>query len=122
MVSGVALGLYVNSIQAEDVLPDDTVNPAVTGTAPVLSRTGPPAIAHSREQVEHKLSQEDWLLVEHALQDIGRQCLVAFPHGLDDHFEWGVVSAILGVDGICCLLAGTCPRPHAELAILLEPA
>ena len=79
MVSGEALDLYVNSIQAEDVLPDDTVNPAVTGTAPVLSRTGPPAIAHRREQVEHELFQEDRLLVEYALQDSGRQCLVAFP-------------------------------------------
>lgn len=64
------------------VLPDHTVNPTVTGTAPMLSRTGPPAIAHSREQGEHELLQEDRLLVEHPLQDVGRQRLVALPHGL----------------------------------------
>ncbi len=67
VVSSVALGLHIDPIQAENVLADDAVNPAVTGTAPMLSRTSPPAVAHRCEQIEHELLQEDRLLIEHPL-------------------------------------------------------
>jgi hypothetical protein len=49
MVGGVALRLHIAMIQAKSVLPDHTVNSTVAGTGPMLSRTGPAAVAHRGE-------------------------------------------------------------------------
>jgi hypothetical protein len=116
----VPLGLHVNLVQAERVLPDDAVQAVIAGSAQVLSRSGRATVSHGRQDIQDEPFQERWLTFSYAFEDFRRNGIVSLRDRIGDGLPGRGLCGCRRVLRIGFRRAGVTACPAPELDELLE--
>src|SRR5665647_340412 len=122
VVLGIPLGLQVDAVQTQGVLPDDSVDAAVADLAGVLDGARAAAVAHRRQNLQYEALEGGWVKSPQAVQELGLHTGTV----LSLRSSHQVLGSLLSLVGVVCgfgralgrvLRVGPGPAPRPELQV-----